>query len=249
MVIDPNGNVGIGTTSPDWSLHVKKSGAQAAVKIESDGIEGPFLELNSTVPGGHSYILQSGFSSPGNFRIVDATAEATRLMIDPTGNVGIGTIEPNFKLDVRGTIGNNGTSYHSDIRWKKSVESLNSSLGKILNLRGVQFEWRVDEFEDMNFKEGKHIGLIAQEVEEVIPELVTTGADGYKSVKYANLVAVLIEAVKEQEAIIQEQNAENAATKAEMDQTKAELSEMKSKMAQFESVLQKLVLATPAQRM
>ena len=51
----------------------------------------------------------------------------------------------------------------------------------------------------MNFNTGKRVGLIAQEVETVIPELVATGKDGYKSVEYANLVALLIEAVKEQQ--------------------------------------------------
>jgi hypothetical protein len=49
----------------------------------------------------------------------------------------------------------------------------------------------------MNFPEGRHIGVIAQDVEKVIPEIVHTAADGYKSVEYAKLVAVLIEAVKE----------------------------------------------------
>ena len=56
----------------------------------------------------------------------------------------------------------------------------------------------------MNFPEGKRIGLIAQEVEEVIPELVHTADDGYKSVEYANLIAVLIEAVKEQQKQIED---------------------------------------------
>ena len=55
----------------------------------------------------------------------------------------------------------------------------------------------------MNFNEGKRIGLIAQEVETIIPELVSTGKDGYKSVEYTNLVALLIEAVKDQQKEIE----------------------------------------------
>jgi Ca2+-binding EF-hand superfamily protein len=55
----------------------------------------------------------------------------------------------------------------------------------------------------MNFPDGRQIGLIAQEVEEVIPELVNTTDNGYKSVDYAKLVSVLVEAVKEQQKQIE----------------------------------------------
>ncbi len=138
----------------------------------------------------------------------------TVLIVKDDGNVGIGTTNPTYKLDVRGSIGNNTTMYHSDIRWKKNVQSLPNSLDVVTRLRGVSYEWRRDEFADMNFHEGKHVGLIAQEVEEVIPEVVNTAPDGYKSVEYANLVAVLIEAVKEQQKIIEEQNSKIAAIEA-----------------------------------
>jgi hypothetical protein len=86
----------------------------------------------------------------------------------------------------------------------------------VIRLRGVSYEWRRDEFADMNFPAGQRIGLIAQEVEEVIPEVVNTAPDGFKSVEYANLVAVLIEAVKEQQKIIEEQNSKIAAIEARM---------------------------------
>jgi len=128
------------------------------------------------------------------------------------------TSSPNYKLDVRGTIGNNTTMYHSDIRWKKNVQSLTNSLEKVTRLRGVSYEWRRDEFAEMNFLEGQRIGLIAQEVEEVIPEVVSTAADGYKSVEYANLVAVLIEAVKEQQKQIEALESKiNSLTLKELD--------------------------------
>jgi hypothetical protein len=86
--------------------------------------------------------------------------------------------------------------HHSDRRWKKDVTTINDALDMACRLRGVQFNWRQDEFAEMNFPEGRHLGVIAQEVEEVVPEVVHTSADGYKSVEYANLVAILIEAVK-----------------------------------------------------
>jgi len=70
----------------------------------------------------------------------------------------------------------------------------------------VSYYWRTDEFEDRKFSSGRQIGVIAQEVEEVLLKLVFTDNDGYKSVAYANLTAILIEAVKELNA---EKNAQS----------------------------------------
>lgn len=120
-----------------------------------------------------------------------------------TDYVGIGTDSPNYRLDVRGTIGNTATLYHSDRRWKKNITSLTNSLDKVQRLRGVSYDWKRSEFAEMNFPEGKQIGLIAQEVEIVLPEVVRTGTDGYRSVDYCKLVALLIEANKEQQRQIE----------------------------------------------
>ncbi len=66
-----------------------------------------------------------------------------------------------------------------------------------MKLRGVEFDWKKNEFKQMKFEEGTQIGFIAQEVEAIIPEIVRTDADGYKSVAYADITAVLVEAIKE----------------------------------------------------
>ena len=79
----------------------------------------------------------------------------------------------------------------SDANLKTNVETLTGSLSAVKSLRGVTFDW----IENGN----SEVGVIAQEVEAVIPELVTTNSDGVKSVKYGNIVAVLIEAIKEQQ--------------------------------------------------
>jgi hypothetical protein len=119
------------------------------------------------------------------------------------GDPGIGTDSPNYDLDVRGTIGNNTTLYHSDKRWKRDILKLDGSLDKVLQLQGVQYKWKQDDYPEMNFPDGEQIGLIAQDVEKVIPEVVNDGADGYKSIDYAKLVSVLIESVKEQQEQIE----------------------------------------------
>ncbi len=104
---------------------------------------------------------------------------------------------------VQGNLLVNSTTYTSDGRYKKNIQNLQYPLDKIMRLRGVTYEMRADEFPLLHFSSGKQIGLIAQEVENIIPEIVSTNADGYKSVDYAKLVPLLIEAIKEQQKRIE----------------------------------------------
>ncbi len=84
--------------------------------------------------------------------------------------------------------------YHSDEILKKDIQTIPDALQKVLELKGVEFTWKESGEES--------VGLIAQDVEKVFPELVETGGNGLKGVQYGNLVAPLIEAVKEQQAMI-----------------------------------------------
>jgi hypothetical protein len=85
----------------------------------------------------------------------------------------------------------------SDARWKKSIKTLQSPLQKVLNMTGVSYHYRRDEFPDKNFQEGAQIGFIAQQLEAVLPEVVRTDSQGWKSVQYSSLVPVLVEAFKQ----------------------------------------------------
>lgn len=66
-----------------------------------------------------------------------------------------------------------------------------------MNLQGVSYNWNIKDFPENGFSNETQIGLIAQDVEKIIPELVNTNDDGYKAVSYEKLTAVLIEAIKE----------------------------------------------------
>lgn len=118
-------------------------------------------------------------------------------------------------------------SQSSDARLKKNVKRLTSGLAMVNKLRGVTFNWK-DEV-----KTGNKIGFIAQEVEAVLPELVVTKADGFKAVNYAEMSAVLVEAVKELSRQIDELKRENSDLKAEL--TKAE--ELESRLEKIEALL------------
>ena len=122
------------------------------------------------------------------------------------GNVGIGSATPSQKLYVAGNMQATGAVYggafyySSDRNLKTNIQPISNALDKVQQLQGVTFDWKEDG--------SSSVGLIAQDVEEVFPELVHTDAEGKKSVEYANLVAVLIEAVKEQQKEIDELKAQ-----------------------------------------
>ena len=87
--------------------------------------------------------------------------------------------------------GSRGQTSCSDLRLKKDIKPLKSALSTLGKLQGKSYRWKDNNEPD--------IGLIAQELEKVIPELVKTDDKGYKSIVYQKLTAVLIEAVKEQQ--------------------------------------------------
>ncbi|MFS4459371.1 tail fiber domain-containing protein [Bdellovibrio sp. HCB2-146] len=106
-----------------------------------------------------------------------------------SGELGIGTATPGEKLEVAGNVKATSFISTSDRRLKKDIETV-EGLDKILQLRGVRFKWIENDVTEL--------GTIAQEVEEIFPELVVTNKKtGYKAVKYQGLIAPLIEATKE----------------------------------------------------
>ncbi len=107
---------------------------------------------------------------------------------------------------------------YSDENLKTNIKTLDNSLNKLLTLRGVTYSWKKENLLQVksasngkeqeakskyNFPEGEQVGVIAQEVEKVFPDLVFTDADGIKSVDYLKLTPVMIEAIKEQQKLIE----------------------------------------------
>jgi hypothetical protein len=109
------------------------------------------------------------------------------------GNVGINITNPSEKLHVDGNILASGSiTQNSDARLKTGITTLTNSLSKLSLLRGVSYYWK-----DKEKSTQQQIGLIAQEVEKIYPELVGSDNNGNKTVNYIGLIAPLIEAVKE----------------------------------------------------
>jgi hypothetical protein len=150
----------------------------------------------------------------------DATALTERMRIASSGVVGIGATNPVEKLCVRST-----ATYATSIEYDAStrlrigvagsgvatfttdIKPLDNALDKVLKISGVEFDWNDTRDEDgkpLHSYKGHDVGVIAQEIEKVLPEVVTTRDNGYKAVKYEKIVPLLIEAIKEQQEQIDE---------------------------------------------
>jgi hypothetical protein len=161
---------------------------------------------------------------------------------DTMVSVGIGTSAPNTKLQVVGNIrvGTSGTNgcvqrfdgtsiagtCSSDARLKTEIRPLESVLGRVTDLQPVRFRWRADEYPTRHFGNAVNIGLIAQDVERVFPELVSTDDEGYKLVSTSELPYLTLQAMKELKTKSDRLEAENDALKAQF----AALAERLSKL-------------------
>jgi len=99
-------------------------------------------------------------------------------------------------LFVNGSIWANGNVYARDERFKQNITPIETPLQKLMQINGVEYEMKLGEFAKRNFLPGRQMGLLAQNVETVVPEAVSE-KDGYKGVDYAKLVPLLIESIKE----------------------------------------------------
>jgi hypothetical protein len=147
----------------------------------------------SSLAGGEDYkqtsLVKWGLISDGDMYIEPANGKNLYLtdQWSRTGqlNIQFGSVVSGSGISAPSFI------YSSDRTLKENILPLTNSLEKVEQLQGVSFDWKESGDES--------IGLIAQDVEKIFPELVSTNSEGLKSVEYGNLVAVLIEAVKEQQ--------------------------------------------------
>jgi hypothetical protein len=193
MAIKSYGFVGIGTTLPGAMLSIAKPGA------------GNLPNVLSFVSGRtYTFSMVNDIDSTGGADLKLSGGDNKELMYwARNGLVGIGTTNPGYRLQV-GNAGDgsearaNSWAQFSDARLKTNLVKLTGAIDKIELLNGYYFNW------NQGADKKKQIGVIAQEVEKVVPEVVSEGSDGYKSVEYSKLAPLFIEAFKEQQAKIKQ---------------------------------------------
>ena len=236
--IDAGGNVGIGTNSPDTKLTVNGAikAAQTLIVDNAGTNSGtaPDITLGSASGEGIGSQRTTGTNQWG----LDFYTNFTRKMVILNGgNVGIGTSSPAFKLEVNGTAakpGGGSWTATSDIRLKQNIRPYADGLNTLLRINPVTYHY--NEKSGYN-TDAEHIGVIAQELQHITPYMVTESPikaeDGssYLTVDNSAMTYMLINAIKEQQEMIDHLNKENAALIAKTDkleQIEAELLEIKA---------------------
>jgi len=211
MRIDGSGNVGIGTTSPSAKLHIDTSGiALYATGKCGIGISSPLTALHAESTGNESLrSVRVSYNSSYYGEMVQRGAGGTMFRQYGGANFKWNSGGTDYmalltnNLHVLGSVNQNSSSA-SDERLKNNVQTITGALDKVKALRGVTYTWNKGERKDQT-----DYGVIAQEVEKVIPEVVYDTIlpllDGdeetvYKTVDYSRLSSVLINAIKELEA-------------------------------------------------
>jgi hypothetical protein len=212
-------DIGIGTASPISQLHIRRtsspgpiiqlenaaggSGADTLIRfgdssenysysVGSDDSANSFrisyngTSYNGAVPGTNDFLI---FSTSGNAEIPNGDLKVT------LGSIAVGNIS-NSATDGRIDASNDVVAFStSDIRLKDNIKTIDKALDKVNSIQGIEFDWI--EKEEVHGNKGHDIGVIAQEIEKVLPDVVTTRDSGYKAVKYEKIVPLLIEAIKD----------------------------------------------------
>jgi hypothetical protein len=212
MVVNGAGGVGIGTTAPArrlsvvdqnlWTARFENSHPIASVVEFYNSASQSLWELGVGGPN-----ITFGMQ-PGSLYFFQANDPfGPPMVIAPNHWVGLGSTNPAFRLELPniGSADGRGRANqwvtYSSKRWKENVETLEGALDTVKQLRGVEFDWKKEHG-------GTHdIGFVAEEVGQVVPELVSWEKDGHNAqgLAYDRITALAVEAIKEQQTQIDDQ--------------------------------------------
>ena len=217
-----SGNLGLGVTNPSYKLDVNGScqiyqsiagehahivkntstsaSAYSIIRVGATGTSDLVLFKNNsarTTDGGvHTATIRN---DGGALRLHGSGFNGIYIEAS-TGDVAIGNEAPAYKLHVTGDIyATNDVLAFSDCNYKENILPIHDAINKVSQLQGYTYTWKHD------CDQKQHVGLLAQEVEKVLPEAVHQDNEGKKSVAYGNMVGLLIQAMNEQTQLMKKQ--------------------------------------------
>jgi hypothetical protein len=188
-----------GTTLVSGSSQITFSGISSLPTLVSGSSQITYASISSIPSGivsGSSQVTLS--STTGYGTVINQNLLTTSDVRHASLGIGMAASGTSGRIDASGDIVAFSTS---DRNFKENITPITNALDKISKISGNTYDWKAD-MKDIHGFEGNDVGVIAQEIEEVLPQLVTTRETGYKAVKYDKLVALLIEGIKEQQTQI-----------------------------------------------
>ena len=194
MTMTPPGNIGVGTFSPAASLDVigtMKMSSDSTFSVTGGTTTSVNGTLNITSSAGTTALTTAAATTTGYGGPLN---NSTFLIINKAVNIWGHTLSGSDQLSLilRGDVLAVGIYHASDERLKMNIRPIHDTRRKIRAINGVTFAFKADP-------EKKKIGLIAQNVEKAVPEVVSTDVRGIKSLEYSSLVGLLIESIKDQQ--------------------------------------------------
>ncbi len=181
-------------------------------------------------PSDHLFSVGNGANEP---------TRSNAFTVMKNGKVGIGVNMPatDAKLEVAGNIQCFALTQTSDLCYKQNIKTIESPLDKCLKMNGVTYNWKINEYKDKGFENKTQYGFIAQEVEKLFPDLVATDNNGYKSLNYIGLIPVLVEAIKEQQQIIEQLKTQNNTSQSKLEQVTNQYEALNKRLSDIETML------------
>jgi hypothetical protein len=219
-------NVGIGTTAPGHLLDVA-----GTVAFDSTGQNNGsnFIDLTFGLDAGEG-ISSSRTEGPNQYGIDLFTDFARRISIEQHGNVGIGTTSPDSLLTVNGSAdkpGGGSWGTYSDGRLKNLNGSYHSGLSQVLKLNPVRYRYKSDNAMGIRDTD-EHVGVVAQDVQRVIPEAVTQNSKGYLLVNNDPIIWSMLNAIKEQQQEIRALKSQLRTTRESLQKVQAQIGRTKT---------------------
>jgi endosialidase-like protein len=208
---------GVGVRADGGNIGVYGSSLGLAGLFEGNvEVRGPLKVLDSSNTGLRVQTDTMGgkvasFGGFGNFEIDASGTVGGRLLVTEGGQVGIGTPSPTAKLSVNGSAnkpGGGSWDNFSDERLKNIKAAFTRGLTAVMRLQPLRYEYKSDNVLGIQ-SPGEHVGFSAQEVQQVIPEAVTENDKGYLLVNNDPIMWTMLNAIKEQQAQIEEQQEQN----------------------------------------
>lgn len=201
-----HGKVGVGTNRPYYKLQTQGDIYANGGWLRVSGKRGLYFQ---SYGGGfymtdkywiRTYNNKNFYHNTGIMR-TDGTfhvgPSGNRFVVLQSGNVGIGTTRPNYKLTVNGIVRANGAIFLSDKKFKRNITKIENALDIIKRLDGKSYYWKQQEFKQRDFNSIRQLGFIAQEVKEVIPDIVHIDKNGEQGINYTAIIPYLVESIKE----------------------------------------------------